>query len=550
MVIRSNKNIYLVGFSGTGKTSVGQALSKRLGWEFVDTDQLITDSTNKSIPEIFTECGEQYFRKLESEILALASKKEAQVISTGGGAPMDANNRRVMENTGLIICLEAKPETIHERLSDEDNRQGTGRRPMLKGKDPLVSIKSLKSERQTGYSLADWTIHTDALTTEQAAVESEKAFKTLCKVMTPNSGNDLATVVETSTENYPIWVGWGLLNSLGEKAISLVDPTNAFIIHDSGTSEPAETARKSLDQAGIETRLYQVCSGEKNKNLESASLIYKWLAESRAERKDLIVAVGGGMVGDLAGFVAATYMRGMPFIQVPTTLLAMVDASIGGKVAIDLPNGKNLVGSFHQPKFVLSDVQLLQSLPARDLTAGWAEAIKHSLILDIQSLSTFEDQSESIQSLDPDSTTAIIKRSVATKGRIVSLDEKETVGVRALLNYGHTIGHALESVTNYSSLLHGEAVSIGMSGAGHISNKIGILSKHELARQQNVLHQYGLPTHFKNIQVEEVLSAMKSDKKTQNKITHWILLNGLGNAITRSDISSVLVRSTLSVLSK
>lgn len=550
MVIRSNKNIYIVGFSGTGKTSVGLALSKRLGWKFVDTDQLITDSAGKSIPEIFTESGEQYFRKLERETLALVSTKELQVISTGGGAPMDENNRRIMESTGLTICLEAKPETIHERLLEEDDRQGAGRRPMLKGKDPLVKIKTLKSDRQTGYSLADWTIHTDVLTPEQAAVESEKAFETLCKVLSSNFGNDLATVVETSTENYPIWVGWNILDSIGEKAIGLVDATNAFIIHDSGTSKPAERASKSLNAAGIETRLYQVSPGEKNKNLESASHIYKWLAGSRAERNDLIVAVGGGMVGDLAGFVAATYMRGMPFIQIPTTLLAMVDASIGGKVAIDLPGGKNLVGSFHQPKFVLSDVQILQSLPARDLTAGWAEAIKHSLILDLPSLSTFEDHAESIQSLEPDRTTAIIKRSVATKARIVSLDEKETTGVRALLNYGHTIGHALESVTNYSSILHGEAVSIGMSGAGYISNQIGMLTENELARQRNVLQQYGLPTSFKNIQVEAVLSAMKSDKKTQNKIIHWVLLNGIGNAITRSDVSSELVRSTLFTLSK
>ena len=555
------KNIFITGFSGSGKTSVGRAAARRLGWQFVDTDDLVVKHAGKPISEVFAESGEPFFRELERESLIEAASGERRVISTGGGLPMDEENRRIMERSGLVVCLEARPETIHRRLEKESRQRGAIVRPMLESEDPPARIRSLKDDRQPGYALSHWTVHTDDMTPDQAAAEVVRAWQTLAADAhrsepvevppdSPDYGPDLASVVHTSQGRYPVWVGWDIVGGLGQRAARFVGPSTAFVIGDAGAREHAERALISLESAGIAAHLYVMEAGEQNKTLQSADTIYRWLAESRAERKHLVVAVGGGVVGDLAGFVAATYLRGMPFAQVPTTLLAMLDASIGGKTAVDLPYGKNLVGAFHQPRFVLSDASTLTSLSARERAAGWAEGIKKGLILDPDLLDLFEEHRDAISSLDPDQTTAIIRRSVSIKGSVVSRDEKETLGLRALLNYGHTIGHALEAATGYSALLHGEAVSIGMMGAGYIGNRLGMLSDAELHRQRSILEAYGLPLTYPDLDADAVTEAMKSDKKTQDSNIHWVLLDGIGNAVTRTGVPPELVRATLAWLAR
>ena len=207
---------------------------------------------------------------------------------------------------------------------------------------------------------------------------------------TTTTYSDLAAIVRTSQGDHPIWVGWNIVDEIGERVNSLLDTSTAYIITDEGVHRQARRAQFSLEAAGIAAHMFIMPAGETHKTLETVQLVYRWLAERKAERGHLIVAVGGGVVGDLAGFVAATYLRGLPFAQVPTSLLGMMDAAIGGKTAVDLPQGKNLVGAFYQPKFVLSDVSTLQTLPSRELTSGWAEAIKHGLILDRDLLDDFE----------------------------------------------------------------------------------------------------------------------------------------------------------------
>ena len=555
------KNIFITGFSGSGKTSVGRTAASRLGWQFVDTDDLVVERADKPISEVFAESGETFFRELERESLVEAASGESQVISTGGGLPMDEKNRRIMERRGIVVCLEARPETIHRRLEKESRQRGAIVRPMLESEDPPARIRSLKADRQPGYALSHWTVHTDGMTPDEAAAEVVRAWRTLAvdghrpepageSHDSPDYGPDLASVVHTSQGRYPVWVGWDIIGGLGERAAKFVGPSTAFVIGDAGAREHAERARISLENAGIAAHLYVMEAGEQNKTLQSANAVYGWLAESRAERKNLVVAVGGGMVGDMAGFVAATYLRGMPFAQVPTTLLAMLDASVGGKTAVDLPYGKNLVGAFHQPHFVLSDASTLTSLSARERTAGWAEGIKKGLILDRDLLDLFEERRDAIRSLDPEQATAIIRRSVSIKGSVVSRDEKETLGLRALLNYGHTIGHALEAATGYSALLHGEAVSIGMMGAGYIGNQLGMLSDAELHRQRSVLERYGLPLTYPGLDADAVTEAMKSDKKTQDRDIHWVLLDGIGKAVTRTDVPPDLVSETLAWLAR
>ncbi len=375
----------------------------------------------------------------------------------------------------------------------------------------------------------------------QTHVEPASPIETVDK----SAYDDLAAIVRTASGDYPIWVGWNILDEIGERVRSVLDTNAAYIITDEGAHRQGRRAQFSLEAAGIPAHMFIMPAGETHKTLDTVRLIYGWLAERKAERGHLVVAVGGGVVGDLAGFVAATYLRGMPFAQVPTTLLAMMDASIGGKTAVDLPQGKNLVGAFYQPRFVLSDVSTLRSLPPRELASGWAEAIKHGLIVDEKLLTAFETQMQPLRALEPDIATGIIRRSVAIKANIVSQDERETLGIRILLNYGHTIGHAIESATGYQRFLHGEAVSIGMMGAAYIGEAMGMMSAAEVRRQRAVLAGYNLPLTCTDMDFAAVSAAMLSDKKTAGRTIRWVLLDGIGNATTRNDISPALVQDTL-----
>ena len=354
--------------------------------------------------------------------------------------------------------------------------------------------------------------------------------------MSKNVTSDLAAEVETTGGNYPVWVGWGILDDIGNRTKEYLSPSCVYIITDESILEHARKVQISMEKSGIASHMYIVPPGESSKTLETVQQIYSWLAGRKAERRHLIVAVGGGVIGDMAGFVAATYLRGMPFVQVPTTLLAMMDASIGGKVAVDLPQGKNLVGAFYQPKFVLSDVETLVSLPERELNSGWAEAIKHGLILDQDLLGIFENRVDEVRSLDRDIATEIIRKSVAIKANVVSRDERETLGIRILLNYGHTIGHAIESSTGYTKYLHGEAVSLGMMAAAKIGQFVGVLREEEVIRQEDVLKAYGLPVKAQGLDAKEIIKATTSDKKTSDGIVNWVLLEGLGNAVTNNKI--------------
>jgi len=363
--------------------------------------------------------------------------------------------------------------------------------------------------------------------------------------MNPSQYPDLAGEVKTSTGDHPIWVGWGILEEVGTRVKSLMSPSAAYVIADEKAHSYASKTQISMEAVGIPTHIYRIPSGETSKNLETVRQVYTWLAERKAERGHLILAVGGGVVGDLVGFVAATYLRGIPFVQIPTTLLAMMDASIGGKVAVDMPQGKNLVGAFYQPKFVLSDVETLKTLPVRELTSGWAEAIKHGLILDDGLLDTFESHVSELKSLDPEIATETIRRSVAIKAGVVSQDEKETLGIRILLNYGHTIGHAIESITGYTEYLHGEAVSVGMMGAAKIGELLQIMDVDDVERQKEVLQAYGLPISAPGLNSEAIISAMTSDKKTTGGSINWVLLDGIGKAITNNEVPDKYVSEAL-----
>ena len=531
------------------------ALARSLGWRFVDTDDEIVDQAGKPIEDIFTQDGEQAFRDLERTVLARVAAGARQVVATGGGIIMDDRNRRTMDASGVVVLLEASPETILERLERQRAQQAEGSavRPMLEADaptdDPLERIRSLKACRQVNYTRAHWTVQTDERTPEEAASEVARRWN-VARAREPRARSaaddaELAAHVHTSSGDYPLWVGWGIIDELGRRVRETLDPPVAYIVSDDGVHAQARRAQRAMEAVDIPTHLFFIPAGERSKTLAMAQNIYSWLADRKAERGHLVLAVGGGVVGDLAGFVAATYLRGMPFGQVPTSLLAMMDAAIGGKTAVDMPHGKNLVGAFYQPRFVLSDVSVLQTLPRRELNSGWAEAIKHGLILDEALLTTFEEGADEIPELDQEITTEVVRRSVAIKADIVSRDERETLGIRVLLNYGHTIGHAIESATGYGRYLHGEAVSIGMMGAAYIGEGIGLMSSDEVDRQRKVLSSYGLPLTYTGVEPSAIGEAMLTDKKIAAGTIRWVLLDGIGNAVTREDVPPGLVRDTV-----
>ncbi|MBM3959121.1 MAG: 3-dehydroquinate synthase [SAR202 cluster bacterium] len=360
------------------------------------------------------------------------------------------------------------------------------------------------------------------------------------------AGNELAATVRTSQGTYRVLVGSGLITRLGEEVKASGLDGRGFVIGDSALYPASvRAAQDALERAGITSHVMTIPSGEQVKSLDTARHIYAWLARLRAERRDFLVAVGGGVTGDLVGYAAATWLRGVPFVQVPTSLAAMVDASLGGKVAINLPEGKNLVGAFHQPKLVLQDVDFLKTLPPRELNSGWAEAIKHGLILDADLLAMFERDAENLKAMRGERWVDAIRRSVAIKAEVVSSDEFETGETRILLNYGHTTGHALEAVTGYGAFLHGEAVAIGMSAAIRIAHRMGMVAGELVERQDSLLRRFNLPLRAPGVPVDKLLAATRGDKKTRGGAIRWVLLEGPGKATTRRDVPEKLVREVL-----
>jgi 3-dehydroquinate synthase len=354
--------------------------------------------------------------------------------------------------------------------------------------------------------------------------------------------------VTSASGRYAIHCRWGALDDLGALMRDAGLSGSAFVVSDDCVGPLCgERPLASLRAAGFDAALSTFPAGEASKNLDTVRAIYDWLVDQRAERGSAVVALGGGVTGDLVGFVAATYLRGVPFVQAPTSLLAMVDASIGGKVGVDHPRGKNLVGAFYPPRVVVQDTSLLASLPARSLREGFAEAIKHGLIMDPPMLDILERDADRLLAVEPELTTEIVARNAALKAGEVSEDEREG-GRRAILNYGHTIGHAVEAVTNYAAVLHGEAISAGMMAAAEIGRRMGVTPAHIGERQSALFERYGLPVRLPRVDVDAVIAATALDKKVAAKKVRWVLLEDVGRPVLRDDVPAKLVRDVISEL--
>ena len=543
-------NIIIIGFSFTGKSVVGKRVAQKLGWEYIDSDHAIAAAVGKPLPAIFAEKGEAHFRNLEREMLQKVCSSKQKVIVTGGGAIVDPRNRELFLQSGVLICLEAQPKTIYKRLLESTQMTDTVVRPLLNASDPMARIIQLKTSRQAYYAIADRAVYSDNLTVEETVEEVINDFEQVRAQAKDAAANPPPFIVSTPTDKYPVFVGWGLLESLGRRMLQCGLRGSALIISDDNVfPHHGEKAIESLKAAGFKTATYIVPADESTKNIDTAIKIYDWLVEQRAERGHAIVALGGGMVGDLAGFAASTFLRGLPLVHVPTSLMAMTDSSIGGKVAVNHPKAKNLIGSFYQPRLVVADVSTLKTLPKRELVSGWAEVVKHAMILDAEFLELLETNVDNLSKLKPAKTVEAIRRSAYIKSTVVGEDEKEQ-RKRMVLNYGHTIGHGLETAAGYGRLLHGEAVAIGMTGTAMLSERLGLIPNDVVLRQKELLERFGLPTTCSDVSLDAILNAMSLDKKVKEKSIQWVLLESIGKTTFRDDVPQKEVQSVIKKLVK
>jgi shikimate kinase / 3-dehydroquinate synthase len=552
------ERIYLIGPSGGGKSTVAAKVAAMLGWRSADTDSLVEEASGRTITAIFAEDTEAGFRRLETAALQEAAHMRNTVIATGAGSCENAENLALMHASGWLVTLMVSPETAYQRLgagpmspegdsSAESDLDIASRRPMLGGGHPLARLRSLDQRRSRLYAGADQTILTDDLAPEAIAARVVGGLVGRGLVSPENAASWTRRIQITEGPSYDTLVAWGGLSRLPSLLQQLGLPERIHVVSDGNVAALFEPAlMSSLMRAGFTPLLYQAPPGEPSKSLPQLAALVDWLAERRAERGEALLAFGGGVVGDLAGFAAAIYLRGIPLIQIPSSLLAQVDASIGGKVGINHPRGKNLIGAFYQPRLVLADPALLLTLPRRELSEGWAEVIKHGVALDADYADTLEREADLLLTKQPEPLTRVIARSVALKASVIEEDALEAYGGRRhLLNYGHTIGHAIESVAGFGRWLHGEAVAAGMMAEAQLGRRLGITPDEVVSRQRALLERYGLPTSLGGLPASDLLRACLWDKKVQHGRIRWVLPSALGKAVLVADVGDADIERAL-----
>ncbi len=521
--------IILTGFMGTGKSVVAELLSRRWGLMSVDTDAMIEEQVGTSIAEIFATRGEQYFRDMETETLTQLAGQRGLIISTGGGILLREDNVELLRQMGLIICLHASAETIMARTAAGDER------PLLNRPDAAREIRRLLAEREAAYQQADYHIATDEVSVEQVAdgVEDVVRADPRGHLLTPGP---VEIPIELGDDSYTIHIGKGLLAAVGEIVAPKQPGRRAALITDDNVEELyASVVAESLERAGWDAHLFAVPSGERSKTLATAGQLCEQLAEAGFDRSSVVFAVGGGMVGDLAGFVAAVFMRGVEFVQVPTTLLAQVDASIGGKVAVDLRQAKNLVGAFHQPRAVIVDIETLSTLADSQLQSGLGEVIKHAAIADAEMFSYLEENLEQVMARDPVSLKYLLARNCQIKAEVVVADPHEQ-GQRAVLNFGHTIGHAVERAAPQWQLSHGKAVAVGMIAESEVAVEKKLSEPDVVERLRRLVTHAGLQPDLSGVDAQHAWAAMSADKKLRGGRLRLPIAPQIGQVILTDQI--------------
>ncbi len=513
-------SVFFIGFMASGKTTVGRELASVLGRGFVDLDTAIEEEAGMKVRDIFAAEGEDGFRRRERAALDAVLAGGDAVVATGGGTPCYGDALARMRAGGAVVALTAPFDQLMGRVDDPAER------PLLQ--NPREQTRELLETRMPVYRQAHFGVSTDGRTVADAVTRVTEGLDALGRV--PLQWRDDAVVVSLEARSYPVVVASGSLDRLG---VLVAQPrlgegyTSAGIVTDDNVAPLyLDRAREALAASGLRVCHSIVPAGEASKQLATVGRVAEELVAGGLDRKSVIVALGGGVVGDLAGFVAATLFRGIAVVQVPTTLLAMIDSAIGGKTGVDLPAGKNLIGAFWQPQVVVADPDTLSTLPERELRAAVGELVKYGL-LDSEELFGL---CETADPTDP----SLIRRCVAYKAWVVSRDEREQTGERALLNLGHTIGHAIEAEAGYGNLLHGECVALGLIAACRVSRALELCDATLEQRVTALLADRGLDVDLDSWLRPDVLRRVGVDKKRVGSTIRFVAVERPGSPCLKS----------------
>ncbi len=533
-----DRPIVLVGLMGAGKSAIGRRLAARLGLPFRDADAEIELAAGRSIAEIFARYGEPAFRDGERRVIRRLLTGPPLVLATGGGAFMDAETRGVIREGATSLWLRCELPVLVRRVS------GRTHRPLLHGHDPAEVLTRLMAQRHPTYAEADIVVDCGDENPEFTTTRVQDA---LLGWLQPRRLS-----VTHAAGSYDIVVGDGLLDRAGALLAPVLPQRRAVVVTDGAVAAlhlPRLLA--GLAETGVRAEQVVVPPGEASKDVAVWTRVIDELLEAGVERRTTVIALGGGVVGDLAGFAAAATLRGLPFVQAPTTLLAQVDSSVGGKTGINTARGKNLVGAFHQPRMVLADTATLATLPARELRAGYAEIAKAGLIGDADLFAWCEVHGRAVVEGDRAAQAESVLRACAFKAAVVADDEREErpSGGRALLNLGHTFGHALEADTGYGAILHGEAVAVGIGLAFRLSARLGHCPALDAERVVAHLASIGLPAELatlnRRFSAARLIGLMRRDKKMRDGQLTFVLARGIGQAFTTSDVPEEAVTALL-----
>ena len=508
--------LILNGFMATGKSTVGALVARTTGRPFIDLDLAVEAEAGASVESVFASQGEAKFRSLERACLTrildeAASSASAPVIAVGGGALVARDLRLRALDECVVVTLEGSPAELARRALAQ------GSRPLLSGPNPEQRITELLALRATGYAEA------------HARISSEAPLESVASSVRAVWERD-EVAVAAGVASYGVQVGKDFaVTRIG--ALIAQSPVCVLVSDRTVAALHAARIEAALNAAGTRVVRVDFEPGEAHKNIASVESVWRAALAGSADRKSTFVALGGGVVTDMTGFAASTYMRGVRWIGIPTTLLAMVDASVGGKTGVDLESAKNAVGAFWQPSGVLCDVQHLSTEPARGFVSALAEVVKTALIGDPEMFALLESNAERVARRDLELTAELVRRSVRVKARIVSFDERES-GLRAVLNLGHTVGHALEAQAGYTALSHGEAVSLGLVAALRLGVALGRTPRDLSERTVDLLRRLGLPASLLGQPLSDAANLLGHDKKRAGSSVRFVFARGLGNVET------------------
>ena len=532
-------DLVLVGLPGSGKSAVGRRLAARHNATFIDLDELIERQVGKPVPAIFAEEGESGFRRHEREAVISLGPADPdpelrRVVATGGGAVIDPRNRWLLYRGRCAVWIDGAAEVLAGRLI-----RSPSVRPLVAGHDTLGTLRQLAEDRRRFYAPA-------------LQISGAARMDDILRVLEGHIGDGSSpavTVFRADTVTGRVEIGYGIAAAAVGSALTRAEARRAVLLTEPRTWEVAGArVAEALAADGWEVERVLLPRGENAKRLRGVERACRALARLHVDRKETLVAIGGGALTDAAGFVAATYLRGVPVVHVPTTLIGQIDAALGGKTAVDIPEGKNLVGTFHQPSAVVSDVSLLATLPARQRRAAFGEVVKMAVLGDERLFELVEAEGATCASgdngpIESGVVAEIVERCAWAKIEVVTADARDS-SVRTTLNLGHTIGHGIEAAAGYKSILHGEAVAYGLRGALAIALAMGLTTTQRARRVNRLLDSLGLGVEPPPVTRAAVLEHMATDKKHAEGRLSWVLPTESG-VVVRSDVPPSAVEAGL-----